>query len=1137
MRSIHRPALAMFAAAAAAALAVLVAAPLRAADAPDDPSLTRMLRYPTVSKTEIAFAYAGDLWIVPLAGGEAHWLTSGSGVEAFPHFSPDGRWVAFTGTMGGTPQVYVIPATGGMARQLTFHNDVGAMPPRGGLDNQVLGWTPDGTKVLFTAHRVPWSERIGRPYLVPLAGGMEEPLPLAKGSGGGFSPDGKRYVFTPDMREFRTWKRYHGGNAQDVWIYDLAANRSERVTDYDGTDNQPMWVGDTIYFTSDRGAQQKLELWAYDVATKAMRQVTHFDDWDVLWPSANGGSIVYENGGWIWRYDVAAGTNQKVPIRVVGDLPKTLPYYKNVVEDIQSADLSPSGKRALFEARGDIFTVPAKEGEIRNLTATPGIREMSPAWSPDGVWVAYLSDRSGEYEIYVERSDGSGGERRITTGGDTWRYPPIWSPDSKKLAFSDKQEVLRWIDVATGRITDVDHATISDLTDYRWSPDSRWIAYSKETEQTKLSAIWVYSLEQGKTFQLTSGWASDGNPVFDPEGRYLYFLSNRDFHLTFSGFEFNYVYTHPTRVYVGVLAANGPALFLPKSDEEEMKLADDALTSPPKPPKGGKGMAVKPRNKGAATAKETEGPEAETAAAAPKKVTIDVEGFEARVRALPGKPDDYRALAANAKGVFFLSGEGRTAALRFYDLEEQKESTVLDGVDNYALSEDGSHLLFHHDKDYGIVEAKPGQDGAKGLLHLDDLQLRVVPRAEWAEEFVDAWRTLRDWYYDPGMNGVDWNAIRERYGELVPYVADRDDLDDIFGEIAGEISSGHVYVSPSPDEIPGTPGRRENGLLGAEVVADPSGYFRIAHIFPGENWHDDFRSPLTEPGIDVHEGDLILAVDGSSTKGVDNFYRLLENKPDRVVTLTVNRVPETQGAHDERVKTIHNEQNLRYLDWLVSRRAYVDQASGGRIGYIQLPNTAIEGNRELFKGFYPQSTKEALVLDDRYNGGGFIPDRMIELLDRPLLNYWVRRNLDPVSTPGFVNPGPKVCLINGQAGSGGDAFPYYFREVGLGPLIGTKTWGGLIGLSGSPSLMDGGSISTPSFRFLSKDGHWAVEAEGVKPDIEVIDTPDALAAGRDPVLERAVAYLMDQLAKHPPQKLVVPPAPGSTPGAKGASSR
>ena len=1095
-----------------------------AAISSENAGLTRLLRYPTVSKERIAFVYAGDIWTVPIPGGEAHRLTADRGEELFPRFSPDGKWIAFTGEMSGTPQVYVVPAEGGPARQLTFHNDVGVLPPRGGLDNQVLGWTPDGKKVLFTAHRVPWSERLGRPYVVPLEGGMEEPLALQKGAGGMFSPDGKRYAFTPEMREFRTWKRYRGGNTQDVWIYDFAKNSAERITHDPATDNQPVWSGNTIYFTSDRAADRKLNLWAYDVATAKTRQVTTHDRWDVLWPSGNADSIVYENGGWIYRYDTASGRSERVPIRVSGDLPLAQPYFKNVKDDIQSADLSPSGKRAVFEARGEIFTVPAKEGEVRNLTSSPGVRETSPAWSPDGQWIAYLSDRSGEYEIYVRRSDGAGEERRVTHENDVWKYPPIWSPDAKKLLFSDKSERLRYVDVASGRITEIDRAVASDITSYRWSPDSRWVTYPKESLETKLPAIWVYSLEKGKTFQLTSGWSADTEPVFDPKGRYLYFLSNRDFHLTFSAFEFNYLYTDATRVYVGVLSKSGPALFLPQSDEEQARPAPDTAAPAGAGPKGGKGMKVekKPAPGEAEKTAETGGGSAEAPGAV--RVDIDVEGFESRVRTIPVPSGNYATLAATPKGVLYVSGTAPKTKLAFYDIDDKKEKTILDGADNYALSDDGNHVLYHHGDSYGIAEVKPDQKAADGALALDKLQLRIDPREEWKQEFVDAWRTLRDWYYDPGMNGVDWNAVRERYAELVPFVADRNDLDAVFGEMGGELSSGHVYVSPSADSAQK---RVEGGLLGADIAPDPSGYFRIAKIFPGENWHEELRSPLTEPGIRVRAGDYILAVDGVSTKGVDNFYRLMENTASRVVTLLVNSQPSPTGAHVERVKPIKSEQHLRYFDWVASRRAYVEKASGGRIGYIHLPDTAIEGNRELFKAFYPQIGKDALIFDDRYNGGGFIPDRMIELVNRPVLNYWARRGLEPARTPNFANSGPKVCLINSMAGSGGDAFPWYFKALGDGPLIGTTTWGGLIGIAFTPNLADGGSISAPSFRFLTPDGHWAIEGEGVKPDIEVIDTPDALVSGRDPSLERGVDYLMKELAKNPPKKLVIPPAPGA----------
>ena len=967
---------------------------------------------------------------------------------------------------------------------------------------------------------------------------------VPEGAGGWLSPDGKRYAYTPVMREFRTWKRYHGGRAQDVWIYDLAANTSERITDYDGTDNQPVWLGDTIYFTSDRGANQKLNLWAHDVRTKRQSEVTTHDRYDVLWPSGGPAGVVYENGGYIYRFDPATAASTRVDIRVAGDFRGTVPTTRSVKSEIQSAELSPTGKRALFEAHGDVFTAPAKEGEIRNLTSTPGIRETAPTWSPNGRSIAYLSDRTGEYEIYVRPADGSGEERRVTTDGHTWRFPPAWSPDSTLLAYADKSQRLRIVTAATGATVDVDRGRYGDLTTYRWSPDSRWLAYVKQPESTRLSAIWVYSVADGKTQQLTSGNAADSEPVFDPLGRYLYFLSNRDFRLTFSGFEFNYVYTDPTRVYVGVLSKTGPALFLPQSDEEAPR--SDEILRPPAPPGGAQPIVPKPPPESskpdAPKPQKPEDAKRETAPAAaaqearpaaspnapdvhppaPVTVRIDADGFERRVRAIPGPPADIRSLQVTERAVLYLIGQGPRTRLAMYDIDDKKESTVLTGISGYELSRDGKKVLFSTNSDYGIGDVKADQKTTEGLLALDRLTVRVDPRAEWKQEYTDAWRILRDWFYDPNLGGVDWNEVRDRYAELLPSVAARADLDYVFGEVAGELGAGHVYVQPpAGNRVP----RVEGGLLGADIRPDASGAFRIEKIYPGENWHENFRSPLTEPGVRVNEGDYILAVDGVPTKGVDNFYRLLEAKGAGAVTLLVNNSPAATGARTERVRPITSEQGLRYLDWVESRRRIVDKASNGRIGYIHLPNTGEEGNRELFKSFYPQAAKEALIIDVRYNGGGFIPDRMIELVSRPVLNYWARRGVEPTSTPAYANSGPKVCLINGQSSSGGDAFPYYFKKLGLGPLIGTRTWGGLIGLSGNPPLLDGGTITAPTFRFLGTGGEWEVEGVGVAPDIEVIDAPHLVAQGHDPSLERGIAELLKQLADHPRKPVVAPSAP------------
>jgi tricorn protease len=1070
-------------------MALVVATGASAQESP-----TRLLRQPDIHGDTVAFVYAGDIWLASANGGDARRLTSDEGMEYFPKFSPDGRWIAFTGDYSGSRQVFVISADGGAPRQLTYYNDVGNLPPRGGIDNRVLDWTPDGKHILFLPHRLPWSDRMGRPYIVPAAGGMEKPLAIPEGGGGSYSPDGTKLVYTPIEREFRTWKRYRGGRAQDVWIYDLAANKAQQLTTNQYTDNQPVWIGNTIYFTSDR-EDGRLNLWSYDLASKQERKVTSHNDYDVLWPSSDRTQVVYEAGGYLYKF--VNGQSTRIPIRVYGDFRNTLPYHRNVRDNIDWYVISPTGARALFVARGDIFSAPAKEGEVRNLTQTPGIREREATWSPDGRWLAYLSDKGGEYEIYVRPADGAGEERQVSRDGKAWRFTPQWSPDSKLLAYSDKDHALHTIEVATGRTTAVDSDPYGDITDYRWSPDSRWLTYTKDNE-AQFSSIYVYNLGDRKVSRLTSGQTNDLNPVFDPKGRYLYFTSTRDFNLTFSAWEFNYVYTDPTRVYVGVLAEDGPALFLPQSDEEKVTAPPPAAAEEPKA--GDKPAADK---KPAAVV-----------------VKIDPATFENRVRAIPGASGNYTNLNALPNGVLYQRGDD-AQSLRFYNIEDRKEETILETLVGYELSANGEKILASLGRNtYAIVNAKPGQKPADSMLKLDNMEMRVDPKAEWQQEFTDAWRILRDWFYDPNMHGLDWNAIRTKYGQLVPYVAHRADLDYILGEVAGEMNAGHVYVG-SPSDVNAAE-RVDNGLLGAEIEA-AGGYYRITNIFPGENWHESFRSPLTEPGVKVREGDYILAVDGVSTKGVQNFYSLLENKADRVVTLTVNSTASTTGARTERVRPVKRETNLRYLEWVQSRRDYVTKASNGRIGYIHLPNTGAEGNRELVKGFYPQVDKDALIIDDRYNGGGFIPDRMIEMLDRPVLNYWARRNTRPQATPAYAHIGPKVMLINGYSASGGDALPYYFRKRGLGTIIGTRTWGGLIGISGNPNLMDGGSISAPQFRFFDTEGMWAVEGVGVSPDIEVVDRPDLVAAGQDPSLEAAVKLLLEQLEKNPVKRPVVPP--------------
>lgn len=1084
----------------------VAAALLAAASTAPADGATRLLRFPDICGESIAFVYGGDIYRVPAAGGVAQRLTSHAGTELYPKFSPDCATIAFSAEYDGSRQVYVIPAGGGTPRQLTWYNDVGPQPQRRGTDYRVLDFSPDGKNVLVRANRAPYATNIGTPYLVPVDGGLETPLPMPEAGGGMFSPDGKSVVYTPIDSDFRSWKRYRGGLAPDVWTYDLVHDTSQRLTDAKSTDHQPMWVGDTLYFVSDRNGQN-LNLWAMNVDGSNQRAVTQFTDYDVLWPSAGKDAIVFEQAGYVWRFDPKTQAAARVDIRVTGDLPQALPQWKKAAASVESFDLSPGGERAVFGARGEIFTVPAKNGEIRNISKTPQAREIGVTWSPDGKSIAYLSDASGEYEIYVRAQDGSGEPRRLTTDGDTWRFPPAWSPDSRKLAYADKHQRLRILDVATGKQTDVDRGVYDDIADgndatqYTWSPDSVWLAYTK-TNAAYLREIWVYSVASGHKGAVTEPTTPAFNPVFDPQGRWLYFLSNRDWNLTFSAYEQNYLYTNATRPYAVTLAQNGPALYPLKTDEVK--------------------PAAAPEAKGADKADKKD------AKPAAPVVRIDFDGITNRVAALKAPAGNYSALAAADGVVYYLAGNPREQQgleLKRLALDDDKDKSVAANVADYRLSRTGSQILLRQGERYGIVKAEAAQDFNAGALNLDRMEAMVDPRVEWQQEYTDAWRILRDWFYDPGVHGgiERWNQVRERYAAWVPYVATRADLDYVMHEVAGEANAGHVYVQQSPD-APKVE-RRQGGLLGATFATDSSGYFRFAKIYAGQNWSPALRSPLTETGVGVREGDYLIAVDGVDARSVKNPYALLQGKGEQVVSLRVNGKPGEAGARDVRVRTITSEAGLRYADWVASRRALVDKLSNGRIGYIHVPNTSEDGNRELNRGLLAYHHKEALIVDERYNGGGFIPDRMIELLTRKPLNYWKRRDLEPGATPLLSHDGPKAMLINAPSGSGGDAFPYYFKKLKLGTVIGTRTWGGLIGISGNPQLADGGVLLAATFRFMDTDGKWAVEDEGVSPDIEVIDRPELVAAGRDPGVEKAVEVLLKQLPATPRAPIAAPPSP------------
>ncbi len=1047
----------------------------------------RMLRYPDINGNLVAFVYAGDIWTVQSTGGEAKRLTSHSGIELFPKISPDGKWIAFSAEYSGSRQIWLMPANGGTARQLTFYNSEGVMPPRGGFDNVVLDWTPDSKRVLFRANRTAFGSRNGKYYTVSIDGGMEEPLPIVNGGFAALSPNGSQICFTPVDREFRTWKRYKGGRATELWTYNLKDNTSGQITHWAGTDQCPTWYGENIFYSSDQDT--RLNIWRYNTITKENVQITHHKDFDVMWPSGNNGKLVYENGGYLFVMNTSSGKSEKINVNINYDNPNLLPFFKNVKEFIGSYSISPSGKRTLFDARGDIFSVPVENGEIENLTNTQGIREIFPVWSPDGKNIAYYSDATGEYEMYLLENRKGAQPRQLTKDSKAWKYTAEWSPDSKHLVYFDRTMKLWLVDAVSGKQSLIDQASAEEIRNYSFSPDGDWVAYSKSSPNYQ-SALWLYQISTGKNTQLTEASFSDSQPVFCRDGKFLFFTSNRDFNLAFSSFEFDYLYNNAGKIYALTLQNDGTTLKQYKNDIEKTGQEKTDTTKNAKKEK------------------------------TPEKVQIDFENIQSRIVALPVNAGNYRIIGAVEEGLLY-SSENK---IMRYNIKTEKTEEILDGAGNGTLTADGKSFIYRSQNDFAVAKNQPGQKAGASKIDLTNLTMKINPRKEWNQIYADAFRIFRDYFYVGNLHGVDWNEIQKKYGDMLPDVPSRFDLDYILNEIVSETNTGHSYVDWG--DI-GHVDRIDGGLLGAELEADlKTGRYRIKKIYSGENWNESRRSPLTESGVKVKEGDYLISINGINLTTDINPYELLENQGGRHVELTVNNSPSATGANTFAVKTITSEQELRYMDWVNERRAMVDKLSGGKIGYIHVPNTAVEGNRELHRGIYSYNDKDALIIDDRYNGGGFIPDRMIDLLNRRTLVYWYQNGIkQSMKSPGIAHDGPKVMLINGYSSSGGDAFPYFFKKTGEGKLIGTRTWGGLVGISGNARLVDGGYISVPRFGIFDQSGEWIIEGVGVSPDIEVVDRPEELAKGNDPGIQKAVEVLLDELKQNPRKKVIAPAPP------------
>jgi tricorn protease len=1092
----------------------------------------RMMRQPAVSATQIAFVYAGDIWLVDKGGGTAVRISSPKGEESFPRFSPDGSLLAFSGDYDGNEDIYVMPVTGGLPRRITHH----------GAPDRMLGWYPDGQTLLYATSMTSPKNRFNQLYRVSAQGGLPEKLPMPYGEFGAISPDGKTLAYVPISVDFRTWKRYRGGMNPDIWLFDLQKLTARNLTHSPAADSVPMWHGETLYFLSDRDENKRANIWACDLKRDEFRQVTFFKEFDVHFPSIGPADIVFENAGRLYLLDLQTEKNREVEIRVVTDRATLKPHYENVSGYICSAAVSPSGKRALFEARGDIFSAPAEHGVVLNLTRTSGIAERYPAWSPDGKWVAYFSDRTGEYELTYRSAEGATGtnqvgEQTLTKLGPGFRYYPQWSPDSKKVAFIDQAMRINLFDFEArtnqviGRQLWMHHGELSRFT-VGWSADSRWIAWAQDVDNRN-SALVLYDCKSNALHQVTSGCYNDELPVFDPDSKYLFFRTGRTFGPSYSELDETWVYANTAVLAAVPLRRDVASPLAPRNDEEGDKAKDKKADDQTKKDDD---KADKPKDSDQADKKAGEDkngklkdekkPEAKKKDEKPKPVEIDLAGFEERVVVLPPKAGRYDSLAAVSGKLLFHrlphigSGEEKKPVV-FYDLEKREEKTVLDDADYMELAANREKLLVRKGGDYAIIEPKEGQKLDK-KINTSGFEAPIDPVAEWRQIFTDAWRLERDYFYDPGMHGVDWKEMRQRYGKLLEDAVTRWDVNYVLGELIAELNSSHTYRSG---------GDVEKGLslsvgyLGCDFSLE-NGAYRIKHIVKAAAWDSEVRSPLLQPGLtNVHEGDYLLAVNGQPLDVTEDPWAAFQGLADKPVFLTVNDKPALAGAREALVQTLGSEERLRNLAWIEENRSRVDQLSKGQIGYVYVPDTSINGQNELVRMWRAQVTKPGLVIDERFNSGGQIPDRFIELLNRPLRNYWAVRDGKDFTSPPVTHPGPKAMLINGWSGSGGDCFPFYFKQSGLGPLIGMRTWGGLIGITGAPQLVDGGSVTVPSFGIYSTNAQWIIEGYGVDPDIEVVDDPGAMAQGGDPQLERAVAEVLKQLRQHPPREVKRPAYP------------
>lgn len=1078
------------------ALALFLCVTLPETVFPQGEQSTRLLRHPTVSQDRVAFAYGGDLWVVPRSGGRARRLTATPGVETEPRFSPDGSLIAFTATAAGNTDVYVVSAEGGEPDRLTYHP---------GKD-RVRGWSPDGRKVLFASARVsPPHQSYYRLFLVSRDGGFPEVLPVPRAFTGSYGPEGEQMayeeiatVFMPDWYEASFWRHYRGGRTHPIRLIDLADYSVTELPWTNSNDTEPMWVGNTVYFLSDRN--YTTNLFAYRTDTKELTQLTHYDDYDIMHASAGPGAIVYEQAGYVHLLDTSTGQSERLNIQVSGEFPWARPEFKSVSDMIRSASLSPTGIRIGLEARGDIFTVPVEEGDYRNLTGSSGTHEREPVWSPDGTQLAWLSDEDGEYRIHIGDQRGLDEPRSILLPPEAFYSALSWSPDGLHLSVQDNLLRLWTLEVATGITTKIATDAYHDPQPERsfgavWSPDSRWIAYSKSLD-SHFRAIFLYSLEDGRTLQLTDGLSDAISPAFDASGKYLYFLASTDYGPRTGWLEMSSTDRPVTRsIYLVVLSADEPSPLLPETGDEP-------------------------------GSRETQSSGPAAGEPADSVVRVDPEGIDQRILSLDVASGDYHNLQAGPAGVVFFTeavgGGGPMAGLRLqrYRIQDRTAAPFLSGVSWYGLSKDRKKLLYAAGRRWGVIPSEaPAAKIGDGAVEVAQLQTRVDPDEEWPEIFDEAWRIQRDFFYDSQMHGADWQAVYEKYAPMVPYVRHRDDLSYLIAQTGGELVVGHSYLT-GPGDVP-TEEPVSVGMLGADLAVE-NGRYRIRQIYRGENWNPELRAPLSAPGIAVEEGSYIFEVNGRTLTPPENFYRAFEGTAGHQTLLRVGPSPSIEGSRVVTVVPVDSENALRSRAWVERNRRVVDSLSDGRLAYVWLPNTAGGGYTYFNRYFYAQQDREGVVIDERYNQGGQVADYIVNQMDRRLLGYFATRAGQPYTSPAAGIFGPKVMIINESAGSGGDALPYYFRLREIGPLVGTRTWGGLVGTIGVPTTIDGGGITAPGLAFYDLSGRWAVENEGVPPDIPVEYTPAAVIAGHDPQLERAVEEALRLLEEKPAPRVPRP---------------